>query len=157
MRQRAAVACAFSASYSPLMHHAVSFDCLSACIPERRAHRNLTGPHEKSSVRNDLATDPSAPYPVFTNLRLGFSRAHATRQQARSSCFSQLPSKKGRGPLELIPRGKVGDTGDQAPAPAPITRTPCALRLKVRFTLMLRHLARKSRNPYVSSAFLLHH
>ena len=30
----------------------------------------------------------------------------------------------------------------QAPAPAPITRTPCALRLKVRFTLMLRHLAR---------------
>ena len=59
--------------------------------------------------------------------------------------------------MELIPRGKVGDTGDQAPAPAPITRTPRALRLKVRFTLMLRHLARKSRNPYVSSAFLLHH
>ena len=47
--------------------------------------------------------------------------------------------------MELIPRGKVGDTGDQAPAPASITRAPCALRVKVRVTLMPRHPARKSR------------
>ena len=40
--------------------------------------------------------------------------------------------------MELISRGKVGDTGDQVPAPTSITRAPCALRVKVRFTLMLR-------------------
>ena len=107
------------------------------------------GSQGKSEVRNDLsnlATDPSAPYPFFTHLGLGCS----LRMRLGSSCCLQPPHscvQNRTRPVGADPALKVGDTGDQPPAPASITRAPCALRVKVRFTLMPRHPARKSHNP----------
>ena len=68
---------------------------------------------------------------------------HAPQTRLFRCYINQVASNKTQGALKLIPRGKVGDTNDQAPAPAPTTRPPCAMRLKVRLPLVLNFAPRK--------------